>query len=104
MLSGLSGESHVVYTGVTFFTRASGSVPAASFYESTVVRFAAIPDAVIWAYIRTGEPMDKAGAYGIQGIGGAFVERIEGCYFNVMGFPMHRFSKEVLSLLEDEQL
>ena len=49
----------------------------------------------IKAYIDSGEPMDKAGAYGIQGMGGSFVEKIEGCFFSVMGFPVHRFCKEV---------
>ena len=50
---------------------------------------------VIEAYIASGEPMDKAGAYGIQGVGGSFVSGITGCYFSVMGFPIHRFSAEV---------
>lgn len=49
----------------------------------------------IKAYIESGEPMDKAGAYGIQGMGGSFVKKIDGCFFSVMGFPVHRFCKEV---------
>ncbi len=58
--------------------------------EITRVTFAPLSDEEIDAYIATGEPFDKAGAYGIQGIGGRYVTRIEGCYFNVMGLPLAR--------------
>jgi hypothetical protein len=51
-----------------------------------------------------GEPFGKAGSYGIQGLAGSFVRRIEGCYFNVMGFPVHRFSSELVALLQDGSL
>ena len=60
-----------------------------------------IVHADIEAYVASGEPMDKAGSYGIQGLGGQFVDRIEGCYFNVMGFPMRRFSTEFSALLQE---
>jgi septum formation protein len=58
--------------------------------ESTRVFFRRLTEDEIKAYVRSGEPMDKAGAYGIQGRAGAFVRRIEGCYFNVMGLPLAR--------------
>jgi len=98
MLSNLSGSTHLVHTGVAAFSSASDrNSPLFSFYETTRVKFAPLSDTEIWNYIRTGEPMDKSGSYGIQGIGGQMVERLEGCYFNVMGFPMHRFSKALSS-------
>lgn len=99
----LSGRSHYVHTGVGIFTSAHGAEePAASFYETTKVHFAELSDAEIEAYVLNGEPMDKAGSYGIQGVGGQFVERLEGCYFNVMGFPMRRFSTRLAELLEQD--
>eukprot|EP00965_Chrysotila_dentata_P000741 23181-Pleurochrysis_carterae.AAC.1 len=63
--------------------------------SSLQVEFAPLDPALIDAYIATGEPMDKAGSYGIQGLGGVFVKGIRGCYQNVVGFPLHRFCAEV---------
>ncbi|KAG0593294.1 hypothetical protein M758_1G312300 [Ceratodon purpureus] len=107
MLSSLSGQKHKVYTGVALvLPNASDSAPGApplvkSFYEETEVEFAELEEEAILAYIASGEPMDKAGAYGIQGIGGSFVKCIHGCYFNIMGFPVHRFSVEVDRLVKN---
>lgn len=102
MLSTLSGREHEVISAVALFTPSRSSVtsPAAAFSESTKVRFAPLSVETIAAYIRTGEPMDKAGAYGIQGIGGSFVSGISGCYYNVMGFPLHAFTKALVGLLD----
>jgi septum formation protein len=86
MIHALSGREHTVITGICL--RHSGG--AISDSESTLVRFAALEPAEIEAYIASGEPMDKAGAYAIQGLASKFVERIEGCYFNVMGLPVAR--------------
>jgi len=98
MLSALSGATHLVHSGVAVFTDAEDQdKPLFAFYETTEVKFVELTDNEIWNYIRTGEPMDKSGSYGIQGVGGQFVERLAGCYFNVMGFPMHRFSRNVAS-------
>lgn len=88
MLRKLSGSVHEVQTGLAVVERpgtAEGVVD-----EITRVTFAALSDEEIESYIATGEPFDKAGAYGIQGIGGRYVTRIEGCYFNVMGLPLAR--------------
>jgi septum formation protein len=74
------------------------------FYETTRVRFADVQMHEIEAYIATGEPWGKAGAYGIQGAAGAWVQGMQGCYFNVMGFPLHRFACEVAGLIERRQL
>lgn len=74
------------------------------FHESTSVQFAPISAAEIQAYIDTGEPWGKAGAYGIQGAAGAWVKSIQGCYFNVMGFPIHRFSAAVAQLIDEGAL
>ncbi|MEG0035210.1 MAG: Maf family protein [Oscillospiraceae bacterium] len=89
MLSRLSGREHRVYTGVTIMR---GDTVITE-YERTSVRFRSLSEREIIAYIKTGEPMDKAGAYGAQGIGALFVEGIDGDFFNVMGLPLCRLSK-----------
>lgn len=86
MLRSLSGRTHEVMTGVA--VHRDGKVE--SFVERTVVHFAEMSDDDISWYVSTGEPADKAGAYGIQGRGGAFVVAIEGSYDNVIGLPRHR--------------
>lgn len=89
MLRSLSGRSHKVYTGVTVI----GFGKTISEAEETTVFFRELSDAEINAYIATGEPMDKAGAYGAQGIASLFVERLEGDFFNVMGLPVCRLGR-----------
>lgn len=84
MLSTLSGTGHEVYTGVAILY----GDKVISEAECTKVFFRDMTEDEIWAYIKTGEPMDKAGAYGIQERGGLFVRRIEGDYFNVLGLPL----------------
>lgn len=88
MLADLSGKSHEVVTGVCLIDCATGRVETG--HEVTRVRFKELTRAEIEWYVDSGEPMDKAGAYGIQGRAGLFVEGIEGCYFNVVGLPLHR--------------
>ncbi|MBR2780530.1 MAG: septum formation protein Maf [Eubacteriaceae bacterium] len=92
MLSMLSGRTHSVYTGVCIITKKR----TLTFCEETLVTFRRISDREMDDYIATGEPMDKAGAYGIQGRGRIFVEKIDGNYENVMGLPLTRLM-EVLS-------
>ena len=75
----LSGQTHEVYT----------------FYEETKVTFYEISEDEIERYIETGEPMDKAGSYGIQGKAAVFIKGIEGDYYNVVGFPIARFLQEI---------
>ena len=89
MLKRLSGRAHEVYTGVTVLADGGRT----SEYERTLVYFRELSDREIHAYIATGEPMDKAGAYGAQGLGSLLVERIDGDFFNVMGLPLCRLSK-----------
>jgi len=84
MLRLLSGRSHRVITGVAVTTAESTTVAA----EATAVRFLTLSDEEIAAYVATSEPMDKAGAYAIQGRAARWIPRIEGCYFNVMGLPL----------------
>lgn len=88
MLSALSGRTHSVISGVTVLD--TKSAKSESFYVETKVTFCALTDEEIADYIASGEPMDKAGAYGIQGRGGKFVEKIEGDYFNVVGLPLSK--------------
>ncbi|MGA8767339.1 MAG: Maf family protein [Candidatus Acidiferrales bacterium] len=88
MLCLLSGTVHEVHTGLAVVRR-PGAMEAVV-EEITRVTFAPLSEEEIESYIATGEPFDKAGAYGIQGIGGRYVTRIEGCYFNVMGLPLAR--------------
>jgi len=84
----LSGRAHEVHTGICL-ARAGGREARAA-VERSWVRFVELDAETIAGYIATGEPLDKAGAYGIQGIGGMFVAAIRGCYFNVMGLPLAR--------------
>nr|ACO15333.1 N-acetylserotonin O-methyltransferase-like protein [Caligus clemensi] len=95
ILESLSGKSHEVYSGVSLLFKAKGSddVLSHSFFEETKLHFDNLPADVIKAYVDTGVPMDKAGAYGIQALGGTLIKRIEGDYYNVMGFPLHKFSR-----------
>jgi septum formation protein len=86
MLRMLSGRTHEVMTGVAVV--AGGGVSSA--VETTVVTFSAVPEDELVAYCATREPMDKAGAYGIQGYAARWIPRIDGCYFNVMGLPIAR--------------
>ncbi|CAI5929531.1 unnamed protein product, partial [Closterium sp. NIES-65] len=95
MLLLLSGRKHRVFTGVALVLPAVtdpliGRSPLLrSFHECTQVEFASLSQAEVEAYVATGEPMDKAGGYGIQGLGGCLVKAINGCYFNVMGLPLN---------------
>ena len=89
MLALLSGREHVVYSGLTV----SCAGRAVTGHEATPVRFRPLTGREISCYIRTGEPMDKAGAYGIQGYGGLLVEGISGDYYNVMGLPVCRLGR-----------
>jgi septum formation protein len=92
MLRALSGRSHEVLTGIAIVWR-GGLVDAV---ESTIVWMSSLSDEEIAAYVATGEPMDKAGAYGIQGYASRFIPRIEGSYSNVVGLPV----AAVLQLLQ----
>lgn len=94
MLRLLSGRAHTVITGICL-RHPGGAIADA---ESTEVYFAPLNSAEIADYVSSGEPMDKAGAYGIQGLASKFVERVEGCYFNVMGLPLARVYRHWKSL------
>lgn len=89
MLTKLSGRCHTVCTGVT--VRRGETVEV--FSVSTDVYFRACEEYELRAYIATGEPLDKAGAYGIQGLGSLFVEKIDGDFYNVMGLPVERLGR-----------
>ena len=86
MLSKLSGNWHSVYTGLTLIDTVTGTCICRA--DQTRVHFMEMSDEDIAAYVNTKEPLDKAGAYGIQGKGGMFIDRIEGSYSNVVGLPM----------------
>lgn len=90
MLKSLSGKWHEVYSGITLINTEANKV--LSKCVCTRVKFSDISDEDIHKYIKTKEPMDKAGAYGIQGFAGVFVEKIEGCYYNVVGLPLNKLN------------
>lgn len=92
MLKSLSGTIHSVYTGVSILTPEKNAI---TFYEKTDVVFWELTDEEINSYIGTGEPFDKAGAYGIQGIGSMLVKSISGDYFSVVGLPVSRTVREL---------
>jgi len=90
MLERLSGRWHRVFTGIAVINKAT--LEKVTTCEESRVKFKDINAAEIENYIRTGEPMDKAGAYGIQGKGALLVEKIEGCYYNIVGLPLFKLS------------
>lgn len=98
MLKSLSGQSHEVWTGFCLINVENAVIEKQAI--KTDVRFSALTDEIINAYIATGEPLDKAGSYGIQGKGGFLVEQIQGSYSNVVGLPL----VEVLSVLMKYQI
>ena len=101
MLHRLSGKTHEVCTGLAVL---QGNVAAiGTALETTRVTFEPLNEKEIEDYIATGEPFDKAGAYAIQGQGGKFISRIEGCYFNVMGLPLARLYAILRNLKENSQ-
>ena len=98
MVSMLQGSTHQVYTGVTLIEVCTdGSLREKSFYEETNVHVCQMTKDEIASYVATGEPLDKAGAYGIQGTFSIYVSGIEGDYFNVVGLPISRLYHEFAS-------
>src|SRR3984885_12455554 len=96
MLQSLSGMTHSVITGVTLIRLPD--VERRSFVEATQVHFSALTAEETEKYLARGEPFNKAGGYAIQGRGGRFIPRIEGCYFNVVGLPLARLARGLAEL------
>ena len=94
MLASLSGRRHEVVTGVCL----RGSTETIHDWASTSVWFAPMTAREIRDYVSSGEPMDKAGAYAIQGLASKFIEKIEGCYFNVVGLPVALVYRRLLGM------
>ena len=94
MLELLSGKNHQVYTGIAVLNTSTGKMQSKVCY--TDVRFKKLSQAVIEAYVASGEPLDKAGAYAIQGDGGAFIAEIIGSYSNVVGLPLDLLKEMIL--------
>lgn len=97
MLRALSGNEHAVYTGVCIAANGKKNI----FCEETKVRFFDLTDEEIEKYVATNEPMDKAGAYGIQGYGCTLVEGIDGDYFNVVGLPVAKTVRAIRAIIEN---
>ena len=97
ILQSLSGQSHSVITGVIVHDVRRNKTTR--LHVSTRVRFASLSAAEIDAYVATGEYKDKAGGYGIQGIASVFVESLEGCYYNVVGLPLHSLCSTLAALI-----
>ncbi len=96
MIKEFAGDTHAVYTGVTlYFVDENGQPAHVTFHEETLVDVAAMTDKEIADYVATGEPDDKAGAYGVQGLFAIFISGIRGDYYNVVGLPIARLYKEM---------
>jgi septum formation protein len=101
-----SKDKVTVYTSVVIglITKSENVNKVVNFYQfinETFIYFSEITKEMIEDYIETGEPFGRAGGFGIQGYGKTFIEKIEGCYYNVVGFPVHDFVKHLLRLLEE---
>lgn len=103
MLTELSGNTHEVYTGVTFCYKDKGKEKVHTFFEKTEVTFYPMSRQEIEAYVATKDPMDKAGAYGIQGQCAAYIKEIRGDYNNVVGLPVGRLYQELKECLQNEK-
>lgn len=100
MLTALSGCTHEVFTGVAVYLSDGKTVREhICFSERTEVHVHALSDGEILSYVKSGEPMDKAGAYGIQGLASKFIDGISGDYFNVVGLPVAHLYQEIKELL-----
>ncbi|XP_076766057.1 dTTP/UTP pyrophosphatase [Xylocopa sonorina] len=97
MLSSLANKEHTVYTGVCLKTPNK----EVNFYESAKVKFGDISEEQIWTYIKSGESLDKAGGYGLQGLGGSLIEKINGDFYTVMGMPLHSLTKQLNKIFCD---
>lgn len=95
MLGLLSGTEHRVISGIALL---KGEDEIAD-HDSTAVRFAAMSAAEINWYVKSGEPMDKAGAYAVQGLASIFIQGLDGCYFNVVGLPVHKLNELMTAFL-----
>lgn len=95
MLGMLQDNKHQVYTGVCIWKKENGTEDVNCFFEKTDVVFYPMTEEEIEQYVATGEPMDKAGSYGIQGVGGLYVREIHGDYNNVVGLPIARLYHEL---------
>ena len=98
MREGLQGRTHTVYTGVTLLIRNKDGEVRKSFHEGTQVEFYPMSKEEIRDYVGTKEPMDKAGAYGIQGKSAIFIKKISGDYNNVVGLPLARLYQELKNM------
>ncbi|XP_063306250.1 probable bifunctional dTTP/UTP pyrophosphatase/methyltransferase protein [Pelobates fuscus] len=103
MLSMLNGKEHSVFTGVAIVHCKSNKdnqleTNIIDFYEETKVKFANLSEDLLWEYVHSGEPMDKAGGYGIQSLGGMLVECVHGDFLNVVGFPLNHFCKKLTEI------
>ncbi|KAM9576387.1 putative bifunctional dTTP/UTP pyrophosphatase/methyltransferase protein [Trichechus inunguis] len=102
MLSRLNGKEHSVFTGVAIVHCSSTGhrleTKVLEFHEETKVKFSELSEELLWEYIHSGEPMDKAGGYGIQALGGMLVEHVSGDFLNVVGFPLNHFCKKLAQL------
>lgn len=97
MLKLLSGNVHRVYSAVVVINNLNKRIEKECLF--TEVKFSELTEKEIMEYIKTGEPLDKAGAYGIQGLGGLFVEKINGCYYNVVGLPLNLLNKMIKKVI-----
>ncbi|MBN1465169.1 septum formation inhibitor Maf [candidate division KSB1 bacterium] len=101
MLHRLAGRTHQVYTGFTLLEKPTNR--QISDYDMTRVHFRDLADWEIDRYVATQNPMDKAGAYGIQDQSAVFADRIEGCFYNVVGFPLSKFYTAMIKFIADSQ-
>ncbi len=101
MLKRLQGRTHEVYTGFAIVEKPQNHIVSDA--EVTRVSFRQLEDWEIWGYIGTKSPFDKAGAYGIQDKSAVFAEKIDGCFYNVVGFPLTKFYTQLLTMLNNNE-